>query len=73
MHPKFTPRPSDEEMDKLLNQAGVGGESIELRKIGTLAGMNLYVDLGQQPDSDVAYKKATALLYRAFVSKQEKK
>lgn len=67
--PKRPIGPSDKVLDEILSKAGVGGDRIDLRSIGRLNGMNLYVDVGQQTDPELAFKLATALLFRAFVSR----
>lgn len=60
---------TDAQVDVALATAGVGGANITLRSIGTIAGMNLYVDLGQQDNPKVAYDLAVKVLFKAFITK----
>ena len=61
-----------DDVDRVLATAGVAGEpKIYLRKIGRIAGMDLYIDVAKQVDPEKAYKLALDALFRAFVGSKK--
>lgn len=58
----------DDQINHATATASVGGAPrIDLRHVGRIAGMDLFIDLAGQDDRERAYKLAVAVLFKAFV------
>ena len=61
-------------LESVLAHAGVGpgADHVDLRKIGSLCGIDLYIDVGKHHDQKLAYENFTLAqdaLFHAFVQR----